>query len=63
MDILGPFTLRKGQVKVLLVSVHYFTKWILAYPLATITAQHVQNFAITIFSIALVVVFSSTSNI
>jgi len=28
MDILGPFSLGKGQVKFLLVAVNYFTKWI-----------------------------------
>jgi len=34
----------KGQVKFLIVSVHYFTKWIEAKPLATITIQQVQQF-------------------
>ncbi|RDX88423.1 hypothetical protein CR513_29981, partial [Mucuna pruriens] len=34
MDILGPFPKAKGQVKFLLVSVDYFTKWIKAEPLA-----------------------------
>ena len=44
MDILGPFSPGKGQVKFLLVAVDYFTKWIEAEPLATITAQQVQKF-------------------
>ena len=44
MDILGPFTLGKGQVKFLIVAIDYFTKWIEAKPLATITAQQVQQF-------------------
>jgi len=38
MDILGPFSPSKGQVKFLIVVVDYFTKWIEAKPLATITA-------------------------
>jgi len=44
MDIIGPFTPGKGQAKFLLVVVDYFTKWIEADPLATITAQQVQKF-------------------
>jgi len=44
MDILGPFSPGKGQVKILIVAVDYFTKWIEAKPLATITAQQVQQF-------------------
>jgi len=44
MDILGPFSPGKGQVKFLIVVIDYFTKWIEAKPLATITAQQVQQF-------------------
>jgi len=44
MDIIGPFSPGKGQTKHLLVAVDYFTKWIEAEPLATITARNVQNF-------------------
>jgi len=44
MDILGPFSSGRGQVKFLIVAVDYFTKWIEAKPLATITAQQVQQF-------------------
>jgi len=44
MDILGPFSPGKGQVKFLIVAVDYFTKWIKAKPLTTITAQQVQQF-------------------
>jgi len=36
MDVLGPFS--PGQVKFLIVAVDYFTKWIEAKPLTTITA-------------------------
>nr|KYP59627.1 Gypsy retrotransposon integrase-like protein 1 [Cajanus cajan] len=44
IDILGPFPLAKGQCKFLVVAVDYFTKWIEAEPLATITAANVQKF-------------------
>ncbi|XP_027356898.1 uncharacterized protein LOC113866216 [Abrus precatorius] len=46
MDLLGPFPLAKGQCKFLLVAVDYFTKWIEAEPLATITANNVQKFTL-----------------
>jgi len=44
MDILGPFSPDKGQVKFPIVAVDYFTKWIEAKPLTTIIAQQVQQF-------------------
>ncbi|XP_020225462.1 uncharacterized protein LOC109807355 [Cajanus cajan] len=44
MNILGPFPLAKRQCKFLLVAIDYFTKWIEAEPLATITANMVQKF-------------------
>ena len=44
MHILGPFSPGKGQVKFLIVVIDYFTKWIEAKPLGTITAQQVQQF-------------------
>jgi len=44
VDILGLFPLAKGQVKYLIVAIDYFTKWIEAEPIATITARQVQNF-------------------
>ncbi|XP_020202768.1 uncharacterized protein LOC109788451 [Cajanus cajan] len=44
MDLLGPFPIAKGQCKFLLVAIDYFTKWIEAEPLATITAGMVQKF-------------------
>jgi len=43
MDIIGPFALGKGQVKFLIVAIDYFTKWIEAKPLGTITAQQVEQ--------------------
>jgi len=42
MDILDPFSPGKGQVKFLIVAFDYFTKWIEAKPLTTITTQQVQ---------------------
>jgi len=39
-----PFLPGKGQTKHLLVAVDYFTKWIEAEPLASISAKNVQNF-------------------
>ncbi|XP_020240151.1 uncharacterized protein LOC109818997 [Cajanus cajan] len=44
IDILGPFPVAKGQVKFLLVVVDYFTKWIEAESLASISAANVQKF-------------------
>ncbi|KAK2425775.1 hypothetical protein QL285_024519 [Trifolium repens] len=44
VDILGPFPTSKGQVKFLMVAVDYFTKWIEAEPVATITAEQVIRF-------------------
>nr|KYP34029.1 Pro-Pol polyprotein [Cajanus cajan] len=44
IDILGPFPLTKGQCKFLVVAVDYFTKWIEAEPLATITSANIQKF-------------------
>nr|KYP59385.1 Pro-Pol polyprotein [Cajanus cajan] len=44
MDILGPFSPVKGQLKFLLVVIDYFTKWIEACPLAKITTENIQKF-------------------
>ncbi|XP_016164417.1 uncharacterized protein LOC107606929 [Arachis ipaensis] len=44
LDILGPFPKVPGQVKFLLVSIDYFSKWIEAQPLARITAEKVRSF-------------------
>ncbi|XP_072081074.1 uncharacterized protein [Arachis hypogaea] len=42
LDILGPFPIAPGQVKFLLVSIDYFSKWIEAQPLARITAEKAE---------------------
>ncbi|MCI25134.1 protein NYNRIN-like, partial [Trifolium medium] len=44
VDILGPFTIATAQVKFLIVAVDYFTKWIKAEAVATITAEKVKKF-------------------
>ncbi|XP_016206084.1 uncharacterized protein LOC107646414 [Arachis ipaensis] len=44
LDILGPFPIALGQVKFLLVSIDYFSKWIEAQPLARIIAEKVRSF-------------------
>jgi len=43
MDV-GPFPPTIGQRKSLLIAVDYFTKWIEAEPLTSITARQVQSF-------------------
>ncbi|XP_014492447.1 uncharacterized protein LOC106754893 [Vigna radiata var. radiata] len=42
MDIVGPLPLAKGQCKYLLVAIDYFTKWIEAEALATISARKAE---------------------
>jgi len=37
LDILGPFPISTGQQKYLLMAINYFTKWVEAELLATIT--------------------------
>ena len=44
MDLLGPFPPVKGGRKYVVVVIDYFTKWVEAEPLASITSQVVQCF-------------------
>jgi len=44
IDIVGPLSQGKRQVKFLLVAIDYFTKWVEAEALATITEARIQNF-------------------
>ncbi|KAK9070269.1 hypothetical protein SSX86_010669 [Deinandra increscens subsp. villosa] len=44
VDIVGPFPEAAGRVKFLIVAVDYFTKWVEAKPLATISAVQVKKF-------------------
>ncbi|XP_021853697.2 uncharacterized protein [Spinacia oleracea] len=61
MDIIGPFTTASGGRKFLIVAVDYFTKWIEAEPVATITANQVRKFIwkniITRFGLPTAIVF------
>ena len=44
IDILGPFPPATGQIKYLIAAIDYFTKWIEAEPLASITARKMKQF-------------------
>ncbi|GJX79524.1 reverse transcriptase domain-containing protein [Tanacetum coccineum] len=44
IDISGPFPKGQGKVKFLIVAIDYFTKWIEAKPMATITGNQVKKF-------------------
>ncbi|XP_061359835.1 uncharacterized protein LOC133303882 [Gastrolobium bilobum] len=44
MNLLGPFKAADGKLKWLIVAVDYFTKWIEAEPVTTITSARVQRF-------------------
>ena len=44
LDILEPLPIGKGQCRFISVAVDYFTKWVEAEPLATITKQKIRNF-------------------
>ena len=63
MDILGPFPPASGQRKFVLVAVDYFTKWVEAAPLKSITTSDVQGFIwknlITRFGVPLSIVFDN----
>ena len=44
LDIMGPFPTAVRQLKFLVVGIDYFTKWVEAEALATITEKNVQSF-------------------
>jgi hypothetical protein len=44
LDLLGPLTMAQGNLKYVVVAVEYFSKWIEAKPLATITSATIQKF-------------------
>ncbi|GKC08512.1 reverse transcriptase domain-containing protein [Tanacetum coccineum] len=44
IDIAGPFPEGPGKVKFLIVAIDYFTKWIKAKPVATITGNQIKKF-------------------
>jgi hypothetical protein len=41
---MGPLPIRRRQLKFLVVAIDYFTKWVKAEPLVTITEKNIQNF-------------------
>ena len=44
LDLVGPFPIAIWQLKFLVVGIDYFTKWVKAKPLGTITEKNVLNF-------------------
>ncbi|XP_064975045.1 uncharacterized protein LOC135618071 [Musa acuminata AAA Group] len=44
LDLLGPFPPALGQRKYIIMGVDYFTKWVEAEPLATITEHQIEKF-------------------
>ena len=44
LDIMGPFPTALRQLKFLVVGIDYFTKWVEAEPLATITEKSIRTF-------------------
>ncbi|XP_076919660.1 uncharacterized protein LOC143580553 [Bidens hawaiensis] len=44
IDIMGPFPEAPGRVKFLIVAIDYFTKWVEAKPIASITAANIKKF-------------------
>ena len=44
LDIIGPFPTTVRQLKFLVVGIDYFTKWVEAEALATITEKNVRSF-------------------
>ena len=44
LDIMGPFLIMTRQLKFLVVGIDYFTKWVEAKALATITKKNVRSF-------------------
>ncbi|XP_025664392.1 uncharacterized protein [Arachis hypogaea] len=60
VDLLGPFPVGPGQVKYLIVAINYYTKWIEAEPLASLSSSNCKKFmwrqVITHFGIPEVVI-------
>ena len=44
LDIMGPFPTAVRQLKFLVVGINYFTKWVEAEALATITEKNIRSF-------------------
>jgi hypothetical protein len=52
LDLLGPLPPAQGNLRYVVVAVEYFSKWIEAKPLATITSVTVQSFSGKILCVA-----------
>ena len=46
LDIMGPFPTVIRQLKFLVVGINYFTKWVEAEALATITEKNIRSFVL-----------------
>ena len=44
LDIIGPFSIAVRQLKFLIMGIDYFTKWVEAEVLATITEKNIRSF-------------------
>ena len=44
LDIMGPFPMAVRQLKLLVIEIDYFTKWVEIEPLTTITEKNVRSF-------------------
>ena len=44
LDIMGPFSTTIRQLKLLVVGIDYFTKWVEAEALTTITKKNIRSF-------------------
>ena len=44
IDIVGPLPVAPGGVKFLVIAIDYFTKWVEAKPLASVTGRHIEKF-------------------
>ena len=44
LDIMGPIPMALRQLKFLVVGIDYFTKWVEAEPLTTITEKNIRSF-------------------
>ena len=44
IDIIRPFPMAVGPLKFIVVEINYFTKWIKAEPLTTITTKRIKRF-------------------
>ena len=46
IDLIGSLPMGKGGVRYAVVAIDYFTKWVEAEPLATITSKRVLDFVV-----------------